>query len=545
MAAALSLRWYQRSAVDAVWEYLRNESGNPCVEIPTGGGKSAVIATIASEAVKQWGGRVIVLAHVKELLEQNAAALLRVCPDLDVGVYSAGLGMRNTSNAVIVAGIQSVVNKHDIFGRRDLILIDEAHLIQPSGEGSYSKFIAGVQERYPHCRVIGLTATPYRMSSGEICGKDNILNTICYRVGVRALIAQGFLSNLISKRGLQLDFSELHMQAGEFKSNEAEELMLSVVDNAVGEVLKHTKDRKSCLLFCQSREHAKAVQDKLIQQGAECGYIDGESVDRAETLSDFKSGKLKYLANINVLTTGFDSPGVDCVALLRPTASPGLYYQMVGRGFRIAEGKANCLVLDFGGNVLRHGPIDAIEVKAKHGGKNESVERVKTCPDCQSLISPSYSVCPDCGHVFQTREPAKHEGQAGSESILSEPETFKVKNISYSRHVKKGADEDAPATFRVDYWVGINQAISEYVCFEHTGRARLNAERWWKLRSTEEVPGTASEAMVYARQNLIAETVEITAFQEGRWWRVKNAVIGSVPESVESLLEFDPDEVPF
>lgn len=540
------LRWYQRAAVDAVWSALRSGTDNPCVEIPTGGGKSAVIATIASEAVKQWGGRVIVLAHVKELLEQNAAALLRICPDLDVGIYSAGLGCRNTTNAVIVAGIQSVYDKAGNFGRRDLIIIDEVHLLMPGGEGRYSSFIAAIQAINPHARVIGLTATPYRMSTGLICGPKNILNSVCYRVGVRALIAQGYLSKLISKRGLNLDFSELHVERGEFVSSEADALMCSVVPAAVGEIRRHAADRKSVLLFCQSREHAKAVQERLIQQGDMCGYVDGDSLDRGETLRDFKAGTLKYLVNINVLTTGFDAPNVDCVGLLRPTVSPGLYYQMVGRGFRIADGKANCLVLDFGGNVARHGPVDAIEVRGvRLGGKNEALTLVKTCPKCESMIAPSYATCPDCGYVWPPKEVASHEAKAGEESILSEPETFDVKGISYCRHLKKDADEETPATFRVDYRIGVNTFVSEYVCFEHTGYARGKAERWWKARSEEACPATASEAMEYALQGLIAETKSITAIQKGRFWNITEAVIGSRPESVESLMEVAEDEIPF
>lgn len=543
---SFQLRWYQRAAVDAVWSALRSGTDNPCVEIPTGGGKSAVIATIASEAVKQWGGRVIVLAHVKELLQQNAEALLRVCPELDLGMYSAGLGMRSTGNSVIVAGIQSVAKKAASLGPRHLILVDEAHGIAPSGEGMYRTFINEMVELNPHCRVIGFTATPYRMSTGLICGPQNILNTICYRVGVRALIAQEFLSKLISKRGLNLDFSGLHIERGEFVAAEADKLMCDVVPAAVGEIRRHTADRKSVLLFCQSRDHAKAVQQRLIQQGDQCGYIDGDSLDRAETLGDFKTGRLKYLVNINVLTTGFDAPNIDCVGLLRPTVSPGLYYQMVGRGFRTAPAKQNCLVLDFGGNVARHGPVDAIEVRGvRLGGKSEALTLVKTCPNCESLILPSYAVCPDCGHKFPLKEAASHDTQASNDSILSEPETFDVKGISYCRHLKKDADDETPATFRVDYRIGVNQFISEYVCFEHTGYARGKAERWWKTRSPEPCPTTASEAMEYARQGLIAETKSITAIQKGRFWNITEAVIGERPESVDSLMEVDLDEVPF
>lgn len=538
----LTLRWYQRAAVDAVWDHLRTKADNPCVEIPTGGGKSAVIATIASEAVKQWQGRVIVLAHVKELLEQNAAALLRVCPELDIGIYSAGLGMRNTSNAVIVAGIQSVFDKPEAFGRRDLIICDEVHLVQPNGEGRYSKFI----EAFSDARTIGLTATPYRLGTGEICGPDHILNSLCYRVGVRALIAQGFLSKLISKRGLNIDFSGLHVERGEFVAKEADALMCGVVPAAVGEILKHTKDRKSVLIFCQSRDHAKQVQGKLIQQGADCGYVDGDSLDRAQTLQDFKAGQLKYLANINVLTTGFDAPGTDCIVLLRPTVSPGLYYQMVGRGFRIADGKSECLVLDFGGNVARHGPIDAIQIRPKIGGRMESTPLVKTCPNCQSMIAPSYGTCPDCLYVFPVQEKTTHEAKAGEEAILSTPEEYDVKDVSYERHLKRDASEGDPATFHVRYRIGVNQFISEYVCFEHSHTfLKRKSEKWWKARSAEPVPETASEAMVHARNGSLAKTLKITAVQKGRFHEVLSAVIGDKPEAVEDLLEVDLDEVPF
>lgn len=539
------LRWYQRAAVDSVWDHInKGAPGNPCIEIPTGGGKSAVIATLASEAVGG-GARVIVLAHVKELLQQNADALNRVCPNLDVGLYSAGLDSRDTRHSVIVAGIQSVYNKAYALGHRDLILIDECHLIQPSAEGRYNEFITAMKIINPAIKIVGLTATPYRMSSGRICGPDNILNTVSYAVGVRALIAQGYLSNLRSKRGLSLDFSEIKMQAGEFNPRETDELMRSAVNAAVGEILKHTEDRKSVLLFCTSKEHAKAVQDRINEQGGECGYVDGDSLDRAETLGDFKAGRLKYLVNINVLTTGFDAPNIDCVGLLRPTASPGLYYQMVGRGFRTAPGKTDCLILDFGGNVARHGPIDDMQIRPRHGGKFEGEPLVKTCPQCQELLKLYLTAC-ECGYQFpKVEEKAPHDPKASEDAILSEPETYEVKDISYCRHLKKGAEDDAPATFRVDYRIGNCLFISEYVCLEHTGFARAKAEKWWALRSNEPCPATASEAMVHARGGFIAKTTQITAKQEGRFWRVLSAVIGDRPEASESLLKVDDEEIPF
>lgn len=419
----MQLRWYQEEAVAAVHEHLRTRSDNPCVEIPTGGGKSAVIAAIASNVVSRSSdGQVVVLAHVKELLEQNMNAIRRVSPDLDVGLYSAGLGYRAFANRVVVAGIQSVSRKAYKFPDCQLIIVDEAHLIQPKDNGRYSEFIRAVRRQNAAVQVVGLTATPYRTSSGPICEKNGILNHICYSVGIPRLIADGYLSKLVSKRGLNLDFTGLHMLAGEFVSSEADGLMGSVVNEAVEELLRLTIDRQSCLIFCQSTSHAAAVQARLRNRDATCGYVDGKSADRAATIADFKSGSLKYLVNINVLTTGFDMPSIDCVALLRPTASPGLYYQMVGRGFRTSPGKSNCLVLDFGGNVERHGPVDAITIRTTASAERSREPMAMPCPSCANLIAINSAICPDCSAVLREPVAVTHNGTAGDAPILSESE---------------------------------------------------------------------------------------------------------------------------
>lgn len=536
------LRYYQSEAVAAAWEFLCTKSGNPCIEIPTGGGKSAVIATLAADAVNSFAGRVIVLAHVKELLEQNAAALRAIQPDLDVGIYSAGLGFREHKNAVVVAGIQSVFDKADKIGKVNLVLIDEVHLLQPDGEGRYNEFLNDMRVINPGLKVVGLTATPYRLSSGLICGPDNILNAVCYKIGVRKLIDEGYLTKLTSKRGLNLDFSSLHIQRGEFVASEADKLMGNVVPEAVGEILKYTSDRRSVLIFCQGREHAKAVQARLQQQGEVCGYVDGDSLDRAETLRDFKAGRLKYLVNIQVLTTGFDAPNIDCICLLRPTASPGLYYQAVGRSFRNSPGKTNALILDFGGNVERHGPVDCIEIRDRKASVGEPV--VKVCPDCATIIAAGCAVCPHCGYAFPDRQATTHERQASEAKIISEPEEFVVRDCAYGVHHKR-SDPNAPPTFRVYYRIGAGQSVSEYVCLEHTGFARSKAERWWREHSREPVPETCSAAVQCARDGLIVNTIKIVARQEGAFWRVLRSEFGAMPETREALLAVDEDEVPF
>ncbi|MFO0492448.1 MAG: helicase-related protein, partial [bacterium] len=362
------------------------------------------------------------------LLEPAGDTLRTVAPSLPGGVYSAGLGRRDMDYAVTVAGIQSVFRRGCDFPPIDLVIIDEAHMVPADDDGMYRQFIADAKVGNPNVRVIGLTATPYRLKSGAICAPPphNILNHVCYEVGVRELIVQGFLSPLKTKAGLQkISTDDLHVRAGEFVASEVEDLMdkEGLVEGACAEIAEHTKDRSATLIFSSGIRHGQHIVDVLkSKHGIECGFVTGDTPDgvRAAILGRFRSGGeggLKYLCNVNVLTTGFDAPHIDCVALVRPTMSPGLYYQMVGRGFRLHPGKTDCLVLDFGGNVLRHGPVDAIRIATDDRGDGEAP--AKECPNCQALIAAGYQTCPQCGHKFPEPNRQQHEAKASTEGILS------------------------------------------------------------------------------------------------------------------------------
>ncbi|MBI1374082.1 MAG: DEAD/DEAH box helicase [Phycisphaera sp.] len=564
----MTLRPYQREAVESVYRHLRERDDNPCVVIPTGGGKTPVIATICSDAVTKWDGRVLILAHVKELLEQACDKLDQVCPDIHVGVYSAGLKRRDTSHPVIIAGIQSVYQRPDELGHFDLVIVDEAHMIPPGagGDGMYRRFLEGAHAINPHLRVIGLTATPFRMASGPICAPapEGILNAVCYEIGVRELIRDGFLSPLKTKGGrYKPDFQGLHVRAGEFVADEVEALMDddALVHSACREIIEATQDRKACLVFASGVEHGKHVA-KAIERifTGECGFIDGQTptLYRDQLIRRFREGALKYLVNVNVLTTGFDAPNVDCVALLRPTMSPGLYYQMVGRGFRLCEGKADCLVLDFGGNVMRHGPVDAIHIAAPDA-RGTGQAPAKECPQCQALIATGYATCPECGHVFPPPERRKHEAEAGAAGILTGEVTiteYEVRRVYYSVHVKRDAPPDAPRSMRVDYEVGFSEYKSEWICLEHDGYARQKADAWWRLRSCLAVPSNVDEAVELANAGALADVLSITVRSVAgeKYDRIVDCELGAKPDPAdlsvsvnENVPEYAPadDDIPF
>ena len=521
----MELRPYQAEAVEAVYNHLRTKDNNPCIVLPTGTGKSVVIAKIVSDAVSQWSGRALILAHVKELLEQNAGKVKALCPEIPIGIFSAGLKSRDTDEPVIVAGIQSVYEKACDLGAFDLIIVDEAHLIAPDGDGMYRTFLKDMKVINPKVRVIGLTATPFRLKGGLICQPENILNEVCYEAGLKEMIAQGYLSPLISRSGRsEAKLDDLHIRGGEFINAEVEAAMDKddLVTSACREIVELTRDRKSVLIFCTSVDHCQHVAEKITAfSGKECAIVTGDTSpgERAEILSRFKGEfvpadlfgtpkpQLKFLSNVNVLTTGFDAPNTDCVVLLRPTNSAGLLIQMIGRGTRLSPqtGKTDCLVLDYGGNILRHGPVDMIKVKEPGAGKGGEAP-AKKCPQCLALIHAGYAACPECNYVFPVNENNdKMTHTASNAGIISGQVTrtdYDVQGVYYCTHEKRYAEPGTPRTMRIDYCVGFNDYKSEWVCPEHTGYARNKFEKWWSERAAfgTPVPSTAKEAVAFANQ---------------------------------------------
>lgn len=520
---SLVLRPYQEKAVEAVYRYLQKRDDNPCVVIPTGGGKTPIIARICSDAVNQWGGKVVILAHVKELLEQSYRHLERDAPGLPVGIYSAGLGARDTHYAVTIAGIQSAYRNVDDFQPADIILVDEAHRIPPDGEGMYRTYIEGMRRKNRRVRVIGLTATPYRTSTGMICARQNLLNRICFEVGVRELIAGGYLSPLVTRGGAyETDFSGVSIKRGEFDQNELETLMLEDirVATAASEILGRAKDRKKILIFASGIDHGHKVAEFLNSdpdQSGPVGEIYGEtdSDERAALIRRFREGDLRILINRDVLTLGFDAPNVDCVALVRATMSPGLYYQMVGRGFRIAPGKTDCLVLDFGGNVVRHGPVDVLAPEDKRDGRGgeDGETPAKKCPECCLIVPAAVNACTECGHEFPKRE-ARHDAASFDGSVLSqEREECPVLEVRYDKHIGKSSGVPSLAVYYRVSDLGI--WITEWICLEHSGWTGDKAAGWWHRRAAGPAPKTIDEAL--ARVQELAKPVSVLINTRGKY----------------------------
>ncbi len=472
----MQLRPYQRRAIDALYQWVSTHSGDPVLVLPTGAGKSVIIAALCREAIEaQPECRVLMLTHVRELIEQNAARLRAVWPNAPLGVYSAGLSSR-TVDAVTYAGIQSVCRRPEVLGRVDLCVIDECHLVSPDAESSYRATLAALRSVNPEMRVVGLTATPYRLGQGLLTdGENPLFSGILEPVTIEELIHLGHLAPLRSKlTGTVYDTGGVTRRGGEFVESElAARVNTSDLNLQVAGEIKawgELNERKSWLLFCSGVAHAEAMAEAMIAHGVRTYCVTGETpaATRDAILSGFRDGNVRCVTNANVLTTGFDHPALDLIAMLRPTMSPGLYVQMAGRGLRTAEGKADCLVLDFAGNVATHGPITAvIPPQVGRAGKGEAP--AKACPHCAELVHLSCMVCPHCGHEWEREEPGEKVKTRRDDDIMAAqgPQVLEVSEWLVKLHAPAGKIP----SIRIDYYSEMGGSVSEWLCVDHGGFA--------------------------------------------------------------------------
>ena len=447
--------------------------------LPTGSGKSHIVAALCKEALQQWPEtRVLMLTHVKELIEQNAEKMRLHWPGAPMGIYSASIGKRQLGEPITFAGIQSVRDKAKLLGHVDLIVIDECHLVSHKDEGGYRKLIAALMEINPNLRVIGLTATPYRLGHGFITDKPALFDDLIEPVSIEELIYKGHLSTLRSKlTATMLSTEGVHKRGGEYIESELQAAVDTDEQNqrVVDEVMRFAGDRKSWLFFCAGVQHAEHICEVLRQRGvvAECVTGATPKAERERILFAFKLGAIQALTNANVLTTGFDAPGIDLIAMLRPTMSAGLYVQMAGRGLRVAPGKSDCLVLDFAGVVSTHGPITAVQPPKKSGDKAGEAPS-KTCEACGEICHAAVQTCPACGHAFPP--PSPKPLTLHTDDIMGlEGQQMPVTSWAWREHTGRTTGRRMLA---VTYYGALSDApVTEYLPIIHPGYAGDKAMR--------------------------------------------------------------------
>lgn len=389
-------------------------------------------------------------------------------------------------------------------------LVHNCHLVNHKDQGGYRKLLDELKAINPYLRVIGLTATPYRLGHGLITEKPALFDDLIEPVSIEELIFKGYLATLRSKvTKAKLDTSGVHKRGGEFIESELQAAVDTDDNNqkVVREIINLAGDRKAWLVFCTGVKHAHNVAEVLRQQGVTAECVTGETPkkERERLLVEFKAGRLRALTNANVLTTGFDYPDIDLIAMLRPTMSPSLYVQMAGRGMRVKSHTDHCVVLDFAGVVATHGPITAVQPPKKAGDGNGEAP-VKVCDNCGELCAIAVDTCPACGHKFP--EPDRKKLELRNDDIMGlEGIRFDVTSWSWRKRISRASGK---AMLSCTYYgVLSDKPITEYFAVLHGGDAGDIAMRKLVTIATSSGANLAEAA----RMELGEESLEYLATQ--------------------------------
>ena len=407
MNAPFKLRPYQPEAVDATLKHFRKSDDSAVIVLPTGAGKSLVIAELARLARR----KILVLTHVKELVEQNHAKYQSY--GLTGGVFSAGLKRKENRHQVTFASVQSVSANLDRFrDEYSLIIIDECHRVSGDDSSQYQTIIELLRRQNDTLKVLGLTATPYRLGMGWIYRyhyrgfvrscideQDKPFGHCIYELSLSYMIHRGYLTRpeWVNAAVAQYDFSALcQNRFGEYAEKDVNQLLgkhQRVTRAIIEQVVALAVQRQAVMIFAATVDHAREITGYLPEHQTALIIGATDLNERDLLIQRFKQRQLKYLVNVSVLTTGFDAPHVDFIAILRPTQSVSLYQQIVGRGLRLDEGKQDCLVIDYAGN----------SVNLYH----PEVGETKPNPDCE----PVQVFCPSCGFASIFWGKTDDEGQ--------------------------------------------------------------------------------------------------------------------------------------
>lgn len=499
-------RPYQEESLDRIWHYFSSgKTGNPLIAMPTGTGKSCIPAVFIERIMRVWPDqRFIIATHVKELIQQNYDVMKHAWPDAPAGIFSAGLKKKQAYHPIVFGGVQSMSRDPARFGHRDIIFVDEAHLISDDDTSQYQTFLTTLKLINPNLKIIGLTATPFRMGMGYLTEGTiftDIIHDMTSLEEFNRLIAEGYIAPLVPKRThTELSVEGVAVAKGEFILSQLEHAVdqAKITFEALKEAVALGHDRRSWLIFASGIQHSEHIAEMLRDFGIECAAVHSKQKPEYndQAIKAFKANSLRAIVNFSKLTTGFDHPYIDFLIDLRPTMSIPLHVQKAGRGTRVAPGKKDCLVLDFARNVPRLGPInDPIIPKKKQPGNGDIP--VKICEHCGTYNHTKVKFCTNCGQEFEFK--VKIFKTAGTDQIIKSDlpivEVFDVDRVIYN----KGKKEGKPDYVRAVYYCGM-QSFKEYLFPEHGGYPTKLFRDWWRKRHIIEAPQKADDVIAAMKE---------------------------------------------
>lgn len=498
-------RWYQEEAIDAIYHYFMNGGkGNPIIALPTASGKSIIPAVFIERVMKRWSNqRFLVITHVSVLITQNSDKMLEVWVNAPIGIHSAGLKQRDILAPIIFGGIQSMIKIVEAFGHRDIIFIDECHLVSQEENSQYLKFLAIMKKINPNLKIVGLTATKFRMGQGLLTD-DGVFTDIIYDLttmeGFNKLLAEGFLCPLVPQsRVTKLNVSNVDIQGGEFVKNQLQHEIdrAEITWKALQETVYYGQNRKSWLIFASGVDHANHIAEMLNKLGIECASVHSKQKPEYNNaaLKAHKNLELQSIVSFHKLTTGLDHPAVDLIDDLNPTMSIVKHIQKYGRGMRPYSTKLNCLVLDHAGNIQRLGPVNDPMIPSKKGNKTGDLP-IKICEACGVYNHISARKCDSCGHPFEFQ--VKIVEKAGTEELIRNPEALVIEYFDVNHVIyKKKQKADKPEYLEITYFAGMN-SFKEFQFPQSKNRSFF--ANWWRQRHTTEPPATANDAIQFTNE---------------------------------------------
>lgn len=402
----MQLRPYQNEAISALWQFIaKADAISGLVVLPTASGKTIVFAEFIRQLLEAKPTfQVLVLAHTQEIVKQNALKLQSIWPDAPVGIYCAGLKQYDICQ-VTSASRDSIISEIGENPYWDLVIVDEAHLIPPAEAARYQQILDTIKLHTGQYKLLGFTATPFRTQTGLIYGKGaaSLFRQRLFYKRIDELINSGYLCPLRAvtvPANAIADTSKVRFNKDDFVKKELEQVTViePLVENIVTDWQAKTAGRLATVFFASSVAQASLFEQQLQQSGFNFPLITASTskADRALWLQQFDNGGLNGLINVSTLTTGWDSPRMACIVLARPTRSPGLFLQIVGRGLRLHPSKTETLLLDYGGNLERFGPIERVRPAGEAVDPRQQTKLVTACPCCDTIVSVYQLECPNC-----------------------------------------------------------------------------------------------------------------------------------------------------
>ena len=552
----MKLRYYQKDAVDETLKWLDTQSTYPLIVLPTGSGKTIVFTTIIKQLFERDPDcRILILAHRQELISQAKDKLLSVWPCAPCGILAAGLKEFDDVSPVVIASRDTLATPKRLENTThfDYIIVDEAHHVGLEKASRYQKIFNHFNAAQHYApKIFGVTATPYRMGQGFIYGLgDEFFGGVSYQIGIPQLIKDGYLCRLSAfkvndKAVIDASTARVKFKGGDYRESDLEKLamedqvMLAIIADWIDKA--YSKGRLSTVFFCVTVAHANKMCLLLQNAGIEAAVVTANTPndERADILERFENGVIHALCNVAVLTEGWDAPRTDCIALLRPTKSLGLYVQICGRGMRTWGDKKDCLLLDYGENMNRHGCID----KARPNTKSDEESKIWICAEITPAGQPCLAIndwvdkkCIECGAEKPKGAAPPPRGKpeiakdrvAAQGSVLSDEaglsikEFEKIKEVEFARAEKKkskSGNEYLNVTFKLvdEFWpqsmpfmIGMN------------GPAGIIAKKKWKACAAN---GTPVPYTIERGEELINDEgcfdhiKRITVRKEGKYWNV-------------------------